>query len=435
MSGEVNPSGRTVDTFVADLNSTPTVNNFGDFTYDNMTEFQTGEDHPFFPGTYYPTFINYVEGIYVGYRYYETAAEEGFIDYDDAVVFPFGHGLSYTTFAQELQDVQQTDSSITFNVAVTNTGDRSGKEVVEVYYTPPYYNGGIEKSSVNLIAFDKTAELEPGETVTVPVSVNLEDMASYDTYGNGCYVLEEGQYEISIRSDSHNVIDTIGFTQDETIVYDEENPRSTDQIAAVNHFEEAEGHVEYLSRADHFANYETATAAPESLTMPEDQKAEFINNSNYNPEDYNNPDDEMPVTGADNGLTLADLRGLDYDDPLWDDLLDQITVEDMNEIIAISGYMTSAAPSVGKVSTLDCDGPASINNNFTGEGSVGFPSGVMVAATWNEDIAQAFGASIGEMADEMGVSGWSSVRENCRTGCDRRGTVRCVRIYQAFCSQ
>lgn len=406
LSGEVNPSGRTVDTFVADLNSTPTVNNFGDFTYDNMTEFQTGEDHPFFPGTYYPTFINYVEGIYVGYRYYETAAEEGFIDYDDAVVFPFGHGLSYTTFTQEIQDVQQTDSSITFNVAVTNTGDRSGKEVVEVYYTPPYYNGGIEKSSVNLIAFDKTAELEPGETVTVPVSVNLEDMASYDTYGNGCYVLEEGQYEISIRSDSHNVIDTIGFTQDETIVYDEENPRSTDQIAAVNHFEEAEGHVEYLSRADHFANYETATAAPESLTMPEDQKAEFINNSNYNPEDYNNPDDEMPVTGADNGLTLADLRGLDYDDPLWDDLLDQITVEDMNEIIAISGYMTSAAPSVGKVSTLDCDGPASINNNFTGEGSVGFPSGVMVAATWNEDIAQAFGASIGEMADEMGVSGW-----------------------------
>lgn len=405
LNGSVNPSGRTIDTFAADLMDTPTTNNFGDFTYDNMNEFQTG-DHPFFPGTYYPTFINYVEGIYVGYRYYETAAEEGFIDYEDTVVYPFGHGLSYTTFTQEIRNVQTSDETISFQVEVTNTGERSGKDVVEIYYTPPYYNGGIEKSSVNLLAFDKTQELAPGESEIVDISFAPEDMASYDTYGEGCYVLEAGTYGISLRANAHNEIDQFTYEVEENIVYDEENQRSTDQIAAVNQFEDAEGHVEYLSRANQFANYETATAAPESLTMPEDQKATFVNNSNYNPEDFNNPEDEMPVFEADNGLSLIDLRGKEYDDPMWEDLLDQLTVKDMNEMIAIAGYMTSAAPSVGKVGTLDCDGPASINNNFTGVGSVGFPSGVMVAATWNEEMAMAFGESIGEMADEMGVSGW-----------------------------
>lgn len=405
LNGSVNPSGKLVDTYVADLMNTPTVNNFGNFTYDNMNEFQTG-DHPFFPGTYYPTFVNYVEGIYVGYRYYETAAEEGFINYDEAVVYPFGHGLSYTSFTQEIQNTTIGEDNITFDVLVTNTGNRSGKDVVEIYYTPPYYNGGIEKSSVNLLDFDKTEELAPGESEVVTISFNVEDMASYDTYGEGCYVLEAGNYDISLQANAHEAIDSFTYEVTEPIVYDENNKRSTDLTAAVNQFAEAEGTVEYLSRADHFANYETATAAPESMTMPEEQKAAFINNSNYNPEEFNNSEDEMPVTEAKNGLSLVDLRGKDYDDPMWEDLLDQLTISDMNEMIAIAGYMTSAAPSVDKVQTLDCDGPASINNNFTGVGSVGFPSGVMVAATWNIDMAQAFGENIGEMADEMDVSGW-----------------------------
>ena len=405
LSGVVNPSGRTPDTFVADLKKTPTANNFGNFTYDNMAEFKTG-DHPFFPGEYYPTFVNYVEGIYVGYRYYETAAEEGFIDYDKEVVFPFGHGLSYTTFTQEIQNTHMEDGVISFDVTVTNTGERAGKDVVELYYTPPYTNGGIEKSSVNLLDFAKTDLLDPGASQTFNFSFNQEDMASFDTYGAGCYVLEKGTYTLSIRSNSHTVIDSFDYTVDETVTYDEDNKRSTDLMAAKRQFPEVEGNLTYLSRADHFANYDIATAAPTSLTMPEEQKAAFINNSNYDPSQFNNPDDVAPLTGQNNGMKLADLRGKDYDDPMWDKLMDQMTIEDMNTIIALAGYMTSPAASVGKVGTTDCDGPASINNNFTGVGSVGFPSGVMIASTWNEAMARAFGESIGEMADEMNVAGW-----------------------------
>ena len=146
--------------------------------------------------------------------------------------------------------------------------------------------------------------------------------------------------------------------------------------------------------------------------MNEEARASFINNSNYNPEDYNNASDEMPTTGADNGLTLADLRGVDYDDLQWDDLLDQLTVDDMSEMIAIGGFGSAAADSVGKVSTTDCDGPASINNNFTGVGSIGFPSATMIACTWNKEKALEFGQNIGAMADEMGVSGWYAPATN-----------------------
>ena len=155
LAGQVNPSGRTADTFVADLSAAPTFNNFGSFTYDNMDEFQISEDDQFVPGAL-PHFVNYVEGIYVGYRFYETAAEEGLINYDESVVYPFGYGLSYTTFTQEMGDLTVTDDTISVDVTVTNTGETAGKDVVELYYTPPYTNGGIEKASVNLAAFDKT---------------------------------------------------------------------------------------------------------------------------------------------------------------------------------------------------------------------------------------------------------------------------------------
>ena len=405
LTGEVNPSGKTTDTFVADLLATPTANNFGDFTYDNMAEFETG-DHPFFPGQYFPTFVNYVEGIYVGYRFYETAAEEGLIDYDATVVYPFGHGLSYTTFSKSIENCTQENGNVSFDVEVTNTGSVAGKDVAEIYFTPPYTNGGIEKASVNLLDFAKTEMLEPGASTTLHFEFSEEDMASFDTYGEGCYVLEAGTYNISLRENAHVAIDSVDYEVGSDIVYNSENPRSTDLVAATRQFADAEGNVTYLSRADHFANYETATAAPASLTMPEDQKARFINNSNYDASAFNNPDDVMPTQGKKNGMQLLDMRGKSYDDPAWEDLLDQMTIEDMNTVIALAGYMTSPAPSVGKVGTLDCDGPASINNNFTGVASVGFPSGVMVAATWNVDLSHAFGNSIGKMADEMGVSGW-----------------------------
>lgn len=146
LSGEVNPSAKTSDTFVRDLTATPTAQNFGNFTYDNMDEYKvtqtgfTGKEE-----TTTPSFINYVEGIYVGYRFYETAASEGLIDYDKTVLYPFGYGLSYTTFTQEMGKITENDGTISFDVTVTNTGDTAGKDVVEVYYNPPYTNGGIEK--------------------------------------------------------------------------------------------------------------------------------------------------------------------------------------------------------------------------------------------------------------------------------------------------
>lgn len=408
VAGTVNPSGKTSDTFVADLTATPTWNNFGYFKYDNMDEyaytsnnFKTGEEE-----TVLPSFVNYVDGIYVGYRFYETAAAEGLINYDDTVVYPFGYGLSYTTFTQEMGAISEDNGTISFDVTVTNTGDVAGKDVVEVYYNPPYTNGGIEKASANLIQFEKTEVLQPGDSQTITVSFDAEDMASYDTYGAGCYVLEAGDYQISINSDSHNVIDSQTYTVASTVTYDESNPRSTDETAAVNEFAYAEGDVTYLSRADGFANYADATAAPASMSMSDEAKATFLNNSNYNPEDYNNDSDEMPTTGAKNGIKLADLRGVDYDDAQWDSLLDELTISDMDTMIAIGGYQTSAASSVGKIMTVDCDGPASINNNFTGIGSVGFPSAVMIASTWNKNLALKFGESIGKMADEMEVSGW-----------------------------
>lgn len=398
LNGEINPSAKASDTFVRDLTKTPTFNNFGSYFYDNMDEFAVDEVAP--------SFVNYTDGIYVGYRFYETAAEEGLINYEEVVQYPFGYGLSYTTFEQEMGELKVSDGTISVDVTVKNTGDTAGKDVAEIYYNPPYTNGGIEKASVNLIGFAKTEELQPGESETVTISFTEEDMASYDDQKAKAYVLEAGAYEISLRSDSHTVIDTKTHTVDGTITYDESNARSTDDTAAVNQLDFAKGEVTYLSRADKFANYEEATAAPENFSMSEEDKATFYNNSNYDPKDYNNDSDEMPTTGAKNGMELVDLRGADYEDEQWDKLLDQLTVNEMDTLIALGGYQTNAIGSIGKVQTIDCDGPASINNNFTGTGSIGFPAGVMIANTWNVKLGEAFGESIGKMADEMGVSGW-----------------------------
>lgn len=402
LCGDVNPSGRTIDTFVYDLTATPTWNNFGNMLYDNMNEFEADS----FGTKVTPAFVNYVENIYVGYKFYETAAAEGLIDYDKTVVYPFGYGLSYTSFTQTLNSVTESDGTITVDVTVTNTGNVSGKDVVEVYYNPPYTNGGIEKASANLIGFAKTSEIAAGASENVQVTFKAEDMASYDAHGKGCYVLEKGDYIISINSDSHNVIDSKTYTVASDIVYNESNPRSSDQTVATNEFDFAEGNVTYLSRADGFANYAEATAAPTDYSMPAEAKATFYNNSNYDPNDFNNPDDVAPTTGAKNGIQLADMVGVAYDDEKWDSFLDQLTVADMDSLIALGGYQSVAVSSVGKVQAIDCDGPASINNNFTQQGSIGFPSAVMIAATWNTDLAYSFGESIGKMADNMGVSGW-----------------------------
>ena len=405
-SGEVNPSGKTPDTFIYDMTTAPWWNNAEKTEYTNLADMAVEGMNAGTAQVYAPAFTNYVEGIYVGYKYYETAAQEGAIDYDKTVQYPFGYGLSYTEFEQKMGELEEKDGQISVDVEVTNTGDVAGKDVVEVYYKPPYTNGGIEKSSANLIEFAKTDLLQPGESQTVTVTFSIEDMASYDENNAKAYVLEKGDYVISINSDSHTVLDQKTYTADKDVVYKGENKRASDDTAATNVFEDAKGDVTYLSRADHFANYEEATVAPASAELGEPYVSEYHLNSNFDKTTYLNDEDVMPTTGADNGLTLADMRDADYDDPRWEKLLDQLTVDEMANMIAMAGYQTAAMDSVGKVATLDFDGPAAINNNFTGVGSIGFPIEVVVASTWNKELAQAWGECMGKISQEMGAEGW-----------------------------
>lgn len=405
-SGEVNPSGKTPDTFIYDMTTAPWWNNAEKTEYTNLADMAVEGMNAGTAQVYAPAFTNYVEGIYVGYKYYETAAQEGAIDYDKTVQYPFGYGLSYTEFEQKMGELEEKDGQISVDVEVTNTGDVAGKDVVEVYYKPPYTNGGIEKSSANLIEFAKTDLLQPGESQTVTVTFSIEDMASYDENNAKAYVLEKGDYVISTNSDSHTVLDQKTYTADADVVYKGENKRASDDTAATNVFEDAKGDVTYLSRADHFANYEEATVAPASAELGEPYVSEYHLNSNFDKTTYLNDEDVMPTTGADNGLTLADMRDADYDDPRWEKLLDQLTVDEMANMIAMAGYQTAAMDSVGKVATLDFDGPAAINNNFTGVGSIGFPIEVVVASTWNKELAQAWGECMGKISQEMGAEGW-----------------------------
>lgn len=408
LAGETNPSGKTSDTFLKDLTKSVSYNNFGKFEYTNMADKAakykgfTGDDVTAIPG-----FVNYSEGIYVGYKFYETASDEGLINYDDTVAFPFGYGLSYTSFDQKLDSVKYKGGKVTVTATVTNTGDKAGKDVVEVYYNPPYTDGGIEKASKNLAGFEKTKELQPGESQKVTVKFDDDDMASYDYKGAKAYVLEKGDYDISIQSDSHHVIDHKAITVKDTVTYDSDsNTHNGDAVAATNEFDYAAGDVTYLSRAGHFANYAKATAAPTNFSMSDEAKAEFTNNSNYDPKKYDNDSDEMPTTGAKNGLKLYQMYGKDYDDADWDKLLDQLTFDDMDNLIANGGYGTPAVKSVGKIQLTDADGPASLNNNFTGVGSIGFPASTAFACTWNRDLAKQFGEMIGDMAHDMHVAGW-----------------------------
>lgn len=406
LAGETNPSGKTSDTFLKDLTKSVSYNNFGKFEYTNMADKAakykgfTGDDVTAIPG-----FVNYSEGIYVGYKFYETASDEGLINYDDTVAFPFGYGLSYTSFDQKLDSVKYKGGKVT--ATVTNTGDKAGKDVVEVYYNPPYTDGGIEKASKNLAGFEKTKELQPGESQKVTVKFDDDDMASYDYKGAKAYVLEKGDYDISIQSDSHHVIDHKAITVKDTVTYDSDsNTHNGDKTVATNQFDDVAGDVTYLSRADHFANYKEATAAPTNFKMSDKAKETFYNNSNYDPKKFDKDSDKMPTTGAKNGLKLSDMYGKDYDDADWDKLLDQLTFDDMDNLIANGGYGTQALKSVGKIQLTDADGPASLNNNFTGVGSIGFPASTAFACTWNKDLAKQFGEMIGDMAHDMHVAGW-----------------------------
>ena len=417
LKGTVNPSGRTVETYVYDQKATPAYNNYGNFTYDNvddLLEQYTAYD-PGFQGAL--SFLNYVEGIYVGYRFYETACAEAqagnmAFDYDSVVQYPFGHGLSYTTFTQEIRNFTDNGDSITFDVVVTNTGSVAGKEVVEVYFTPPYSSGGIEKAAVNLVNFAKTDLLEAGAAQTIPFTIPKEDMASYDSSAiktaNGGYILEAGEYAVSLRADAHTELDAETFTVSSDIDYSV-NGRESDNDTAVNRFEDyANGGVTYLSRANGFANYDEATAAPTDFAMPDDVRAylDAHSTAHYNPADHDVAEDVMPATGAKNGLKLADMMGKPYDDPDWERLLDQLTPEEMSQLVQIGGFSTVALDSVGKKATMDSDGTGGLNDWYAGVYGTPYPTEVLIAQTWNKDLAYEVGGAIGQEYADCHIYGW-----------------------------
>ena len=336
----------------------------------------------------------------------------GFLDFDSAVQYPFGYGLSYTTFEQSITDFQNDGTNVTVTVNVKNTGSVAGKDVVELYYTPPYYNGGIEKSSVNLIDFGKTDIVDPGKEASVTITFALEDMASYDYSGvkadGGAYVLEAGEYDISLRSDSHTVIDSRQVTVSSDIIYNDANDgkRSSDQATASNLFDYAAGDVTYLSRKDGFSNYAEATAAPTDMSMTDTVLDGFYCQNTFDASKYDDPNAVMPVTGAKNGLTIEDMADVAYDDAKWDSLLDQLTISEMNQLIGTGGYANAKVDSIGLPATIECDGPAAIKNNYTGQSGTAYPAATMIAATWSKELATRRGQSMGRQCDDMNVVGW-----------------------------
>lgn len=405
LTGEVNPSGRTVDTWPYDLLATPTMSNFGRHHYTDSDNVDAGDvpigwsgDPATSPGY---QFVNYAEGLYLGYRYYETYYADDEAAYAAAVQYPFGYGLSYTTFSQQLGELTATAEGVEVNVTVTNTGDRPGKDVVQLYLTAPYTNGGIEKSEVALVAFDKTAELAAGASETVTLRATWEDMASYDYRTTHAYVVEQGDYEFKLMSNAHQVIDSATTRVDETIVYDGSNKRSTDNVVATNQFDGSSGEVEVLSRANNFANHDSALAPAVDRQMTQ-AEIDAVHVTLPTVESA-----QMPVTGADNGLTLADMAGVDYDDPQWDLLLDQLSVNDMVTLVTYGGYQTEAIASIDKDRTVDIDGPQGLSSFMGASVRAGaYPTDMVLASTWNVDLANERGRMVGLEALELGVNGW-----------------------------
>lgn len=499
LNGTVNPSGRTVDTFTVDHTTTPTFVNFnngtGNTVYENTSYVRDIWLAAYKGGnTFQAPFREYEEGIYLGYRYYETAAELGYFtsdnlpegetdpyyNRDNGVVYPFGYGLSYTTFSQEIVSYDDSSDDIDIQVQVTNTGNTySGKEVVQIYYAAPYTDfdaeNMIEKASANLVDFAKTDLLAPGESETVTISFAKEDMASYSFLHDngdgttGCYVLEEGDYEISLRANSHEIIDTRTTTIDNTLWFDgsdddhirdsekvaqsqldengdplyvpakaEENPEAV-FIAATNLFEHANTYmtdptvgndVTMLTRND-WDN--TQPSAPTDVTRNASETViEWLDYS-YTTYDLGNgtwdpdtdtlmgniegskvyvPESDMPSSNEDNGLTLSNMRGLSYYDDLWDDLLDQIDYnsDEITGALFANGYASGELSSVGKMATSEHDGPQGLalndNEGNSWVNCCSYPSATTIAQTYNVDLAYAMGAAVGEENHWIDGGGW-----------------------------
>ncbi len=392
LSGEVNPSGRLSDTYAYDATSSPAYFNAGNFTYLGSEHEPTGLMGLFSKEQQLYHFVNYQEGIYVGYRYYETAAADGFIHYDDTVQYPFGYGLSYTTFEQQMGELKEDNGVISVDVTVRNTGNTAGKEVAQIYVTPPYTKGGIEKSHVVLAAFGKTQMLEPGASETLTLSFALDDLASYDYINLKSYVLEQGDYEVKLMTNSHDVVDSRMYTVAET-----KYGRDSDIAQATNQFDDVANDISYISRGD------WAGTMPVTRTQDVQITEEMMKQIQDTSVAVDDKDEKILVKK--HGIKLKDMRGLDFSDPKWEQFLEQLTVKDMVYLIGTGGWQTVAIPSIGKPAMSDIDGPAGLNGLINGTTGNQYTSEIVVASTWNTDLAEAFGKTLGEEAYAKGVSG------------------------------
>jgi len=444
LTGSINPSGRTVDTFAADALTSPAAQNFGDYLYFD----ESGN-----PTKY--NYVSYAEGIYVGYKYYETRYEDvvmgtgnaGNFDYSSEVVYPFGHGLSYTTFAWSSFKTSWSGDTCTVSVDVANTGSVAGKDVVEVYVQSPYTDYdkqyGVEKPAVMLAGYAKTKELAPGEQETVGVTFEKEQLKAYDSVNAKTYILDAGDYYITAAANAHaatnNILAAKGFTVSNGMTEDgdaaftatynvpalDANTYAVDSYSGVpvsNLFDHARGDVTYLTRSDWAGTFPVHDGEPSNIvstwggeingsdgvayTWKKTASADLI--AQLDSFDSNSPVDpasftDTPVYGAKNGLTLIEMRGLDFDDPKWDDLLDQLTEEDYYNTIGLSGYGIEFIDSVNKPFTIDADTAAGLIYGGTGKM---FPNAMTLAQTWNQDLAREFGTMIGNEALLGGCNGW-----------------------------
>ncbi|MBQ8161725.1 MAG: glycoside hydrolase family 3 C-terminal domain-containing protein [Clostridia bacterium] len=416
LSGAVNPSGHTVDTWARDFKENPTYVNFGD---NNIPD---GDKYA--PGMYY--FVDYEEGEYVGYRYWET---RGYTDgedwYREHVVFPFGYGLSYTTFEWEVEDDSALrnvpisgDETYKVSVKVTNTGSVAGKDVVQAYVSAPYTEGGIEKPYKVLAAFAKTELLEPGESGVVELTIDPYYFASYDYLDSNDnltegYELEAGDYSLFIAKDAHTDVFTIPFQVDTEILF-EEDPVTGNEV--INRYTDYDWYPNsdfqlstVLSRSDWEGTYPDAPTDDERAMDP-DVLEDFLNTNHNNPNDFDivaAPTFGAPVTmmfrdllpKAEADSVASYLPFVSYDDPRWEQFLDQCSPSELIELVDKCAYQTLGMDSVGVPITYEYDGPTGYVNFMNKEAVYDvayYCSGPVVASTWNVELLEEFGETMGE---------------------------------------
>ena len=405
LAGKVNPSGHLVDTWPYSVKSAPSYQCFGN---DSTLRYTSGAANRAY-------FTNYVEGIYVGYRYYVTAAKEGFINYDEEVQYSFGHGLSYTTFDKSIAEfkVNEKEQKVEVTVEVKNTGKVAGKDVIQLYTHAPYTKGGIEKSYYSLTTFQKTNIIEPGESKAYKLEFSFRDIASWSTE-KGYYVLEKGDYEFSIRENvwdlAETKVDGRANAKTYTLKDDVEFKTSyqTNKEYA-NIFQDVEfgGGTEkntYLSRADFANTWQNKADIPLASNSDKNHFPGGASNSTGSTSftfTDNQIDEEVKEQGVAGNLTLRDLKDAAWDDPRWEDLLSQLSYGDMEKLIEYGGFQTASVDSVSKTQTVDYDGPSAAFHSGTGH-----PSEVIVGCSWSTDVARVMGESIGREGAARGMTGW-----------------------------